>query len=200
METTEWAMFLVDDLKHVTELSNYDRATDPLPITIKNNGRYTSRFQHKISLQKFLQRAEELRAICDKNNCYLGGWCGISNPLFRANKYKVNVLADGRAWIVKKSDLRFDEKAQMIDDLCWTALNIKHHGIVIVDQWICPDCRRYTKGGFGSIEARMEQKLEEAAHLVKTYPELITYKKKARWPEGSHVILRHNRTKPTLKI
>ena len=99
-------------------------------------------------------------------------------------------MADGRAWVVRKTKLRFDENVQLIDDLCWTALNIKHFGITVVNQWVLPDCKRYTSGSFGSKEQRMPQKLKEASYLVETYPELISFRKKAGWPEGSHVVLR----------
>lgn len=199
MEENEWAMFLVDDLKDVTELRNYDRATSPLPITMANQKVYKERLNSPLSMEKFLMRANELSKLCDRNGAYLGGWAGIDNPIFRCDHYKTNVLADGRAWIVKKSHLRFDEGAQMIDDLCWTAQNIQEFGIVIVDLWILPDCRRYSKGGFGSIDERMEQKLTEAAHLVKTYPRLITFKEKTGWPYGSHVVLRQSRNKPKIR-
>lgn len=199
MEEGEWAMFLVDDLKTVTELNNYDRATNPLPINTSNQATYKQRFQTPLTMTRFMERAHQLAAVCERNKCNLGGWAGIDNPIFRAQKYKVNVLADGRAWIVRKTPLRFDENANLIDDLCWTALNIKHFGIVIVDQWILPDCRRYTQGAFGSKEQRMEQKLREAAYLVKTYPSLITFKQKAGWPEGSHVVLKQQRDKPKVR-
>ena len=199
MEEGEWALFLVDDLKDVAELSNYDRATSPLPITMENQKSYKVRFDTPISMEKYLMRAGELIEVCERNNCYLGGWAGIDNPIFRCDHYKTNVLADGRAWIVKKSHLRFDTGAQMIDDLCWTAQNIQEFGIVIVDLWILPDCRRYSKGGFGSITDRMNQKLDEAAHLVKTYPKLIQFKDKKNWPLGSHVVLRQTKNKPKIR-
>lgn len=198
MEQGEWAMFLVDDMKSVTELNNYDRASSPLPIKTDNQSIYAKRFRTPVTMQHFMKRAEQLSVTCGRNNCYLGGWAGINNPLYRTHKYKTNILADGRAWIVRKTNLRFDENANLIDDLCWTALNIKHYGIVIVDQWILPDCRRYTKGAFGSIEQRMEQKKIEAAYLVKTYPELITFKEKVGWESGSHVVLKQSRKKPKL--
>lgn len=194
----EWALFLVDDLKSLTELRNYDTAKSPLPITMANQRAYKDRFDKEIDAAAFMKRAEELVKLCEMNNCYLGGWCGINNPPFRADHYKVNVLADGRAWIVKKSHLRFDENAQMIDDLCWTAQNIQEFGMVIVDQWLLPDCRRYSKGAFGSIEERMPQKLAEAAYLVKAYPSLIAFKEKTGWPYGSHVVLRQQRKKPKI--
>jgi hypothetical protein len=147
---------------------------------------------------KFLERAERFARLCERNNCYLGGFAGIDNPIFRCEHYGVNTFADGRAWIVRKGDLRFDLKANVTDDMCWTVRNIQRHGIVIVDKWILPSCSRYTAGGFGSVEQRMDQKIEESAYLVKTYPKYVAFKKKANMPEGSHITLRQQRNKPTL--
>ena len=196
MADGEWALFMVDDLKEVSELRNYDRTTSPsLPITMANQKHYTERFNNPITMRQFMKRADELVNKCETHGAHLGGFCGINNPVYRAKHWVYNVLADGRAWVVRKTHLRFDEKVQLIDDLCWTALNIKHFGLVIVNQWVLPDCRRYSAGAFGSIEERLPQKMAEAKYLVETYPELIAYKEKAGWPFGSHCVLRQ-RNKP----
>ena len=196
MEEGEWALFLVDDLKSVSELRNYDRTKEAkLPITTENQNHYGKRFENPITMIQFMKRTHELIAECEKYGANLGGFAGINNPLYRAKHWSYNVLADGRAWAVRKTHLRFDENVQLIDDLCWTALNIKHFGLVIVNQWVLPDCRRYSAGAFGSIEERMPQKLAEAKYLVETYPELISFKEKAGWPFGAHVVLRQ-RNKP----
>lgn len=196
MEDGEWALFMVDDLKEVSELRNYDRTTAPsLPINEKTQKHYGERFKNPITMTQYMKRANELVKKCETHNAHLGGFCGINNPLYRARHWSFNVLADGRAWVVRKTHLRFDTRVQLIDDLCWTALNIKHFGLVIVNQWVLPDCKRYSAGAFGSIEERLPQKMEEAKYLVETYPDLIAYKDKAGWPYGSHVVLRQ-RNKP----
>jgi hypothetical protein len=196
MEPGEWAVFLVDDLKDVTELRNYDSARDPLPITTANQRAYSERFKKAITMTEFMQRAEGTVAECERHGAKLGGFCGIDNVIFRSKHWGFNILADGRAWVVQKSHLRFDTNVQLIDDLCWTALNIATFGVVVVDRWVLPDCRRYTAGAFGSIEERLPQKLQEAAYLVETYPDLIAFKNKAGWPIGSHVALRAHRYRP----
>lgn len=198
MEDGEWALFLVDDLKSVTSLSNYFRADSPLPINYENQKVYDKRFDTPISMSEFMMRALAFTNKLDANGAYLGGFAGIDNPIYRKKHYTANILCDGRAWMVKKSDLRFDEHVNSIDDYAWTALNIERFGVVLVDQWILPDAMRYTAGGYGSRADRMEQKIEEAAYLVKRFPELIAYKAKAGWPAGSHITIRQ-RKKPTIK-
>jgi hypothetical protein len=193
MEEGEWALFLVDDFKSVSEVEGYDtEELEEFPITFENQHIYRKRFRNTIRMSDFVKRAAEGAEYCDQHGSKLLGFAGFENPIFRRKKWARNKLADGRAWMVKKTHLRFDTNVQLIDDLCWTALNIKEFGTVIVNQWVLPDCRRYTAGSFGSIEQRMPQKMAEAQYLVDTYPDLIQFKKKAGWPYGSHVALRAN--------
>jgi hypothetical protein len=191
MDDGEWALFLVDDFKSVTELEGYDtEELEEFSITFENQNVYRKRFRHPIGMSQFVKRAAEGAKYCDDHGAKLLGFAGFENAMFRRKKWARNKLADGRAWMVKKTHLRFDTNVQLIDDLCWTALNIKEFGTVIVNQWVLPDCKRYTAGSYGSIEERMPQKIYEAKYLVETYPDLIQFKKKAGWPEGSHVVLR----------
>lgn len=199
MAAGEWAVFLVDDLRSVTEITDYDtRSGTRVGITMDNQKQMRGIFDTPLTMDGFMRRAAEVTRACDQVGAHLGGFCGIANPIFRDAKWRFNVLADGRAWVVRKSDLRFDPGAQMIDDLCWTAQNIQRFGVVVVNQWVLPDCRRYTSGGFGSIEQRTPQKLREAEHLVRTYPSLIQYKAKAGWVPKSHVVLRRTLPRDTL--
>lgn len=191
MEEGEWALFLVDDMKQCYELDDYDEETRPeLPITFDNQNLYREKFRKPISVAKLIERGQQAIPRLEKMGAKLLGWAGFENPMFRRKKWGYNILADGRAWLVKKTDLRFDMNAQIIDDLCFTAQNIQEFGVVVVDRWILPDFKRYSAGGLGVLSERMEAKMKEAAYLVEAYPDLITYKKKAGWPEGSHVALR----------
>lgn len=191
MEEGEWAVFLVDDLKRVTCVENYfDRTDHRLGITMENQSTISPGTRTPMPMRDFLRAAQETIAVCEATGAHLGGFSGIDNPVFRDAKWRFNVLADGRAWVVKKGDLRFDTNAQLIDDMCWTAQNIQRHEVVVVNQWVLPDCKRYTAGGFGSIEERLPQKSKEASYLVGTYPGLVRFGEKKGWPSGTHVQLR----------
>ncbi|WP_395772562.1 hypothetical protein [Arenimonas sp.] len=195
MTEGEWAMFLVDDLRSVSSVDTYDTELEasPLPITMENQSEWRPRFRTKISLETFLERAHKDTEHAEKMGAHLVGFCGVGNVLFRTKKWTYNTFADGRAWMVQKTDLRFDRNVHTIDDLCWTALNIDRFGVTVNDNWILPDCSRYTAGGYGSISDRLEQKMTEIDYLVRTYPHLITTRAKKGWPEGSHAVLRRTR-------
>jgi len=189
-EQDEWTMQFVDDLRSTSEVADYETRGQRLGITIENQKLFKGQMQVPISLTKFMQRAEEVVDACERVGARLGGFCGIANPVFRDHKWRFNVIVDGRAWVIKKGALRFDPVAQMVDDVCFTAQNIERYGVVVINQWVLPDCRRYTAGSFQSIDNRMAQKMQEAAHLVATYPQTLRYADKTGWPPNSHVTLR----------
>jgi hypothetical protein len=194
MEDGEWAMFLVDDLFRFTELATYDTEPYPIiPVDISNSAEWGRAFKKEIDIVQLLQRGLEDTAYCDAIGSHLLGWSSNANPLFRKKRYTHNVLADGRAWMVKKSDLRFDVNVQTIDDYGWTAANIVRHGISVTNNWILPEAKRFTIGGYGTQEARLEQKMRDCAYLVERYPNIVHYKSKKNTPDRAHVTIRVTR-------
>jgi len=191
MKPGEWAFFWVDDLIRVTRFDSYFQTKESrLAITSANQNDYRDRFNRSCSVQDLYKIAEEAVIHAEQRGFALVGFSLTNNPMFRRNKYSYRGLADGRCWVVKKTDLRFDTKVQLIDDTCFTALNKKYFGGCVVNNWVLPDCKRYTAGAFGSMEQRMEQKIAECAYLVKTYPRYIKYANKPGWPPLSHVVIR----------
>lgn len=188
MNLDEWALFFVDDLISIKELDNYDdQRVNDLGINMQNAKLFSKRFKKQIKLKTFMRRCEECITKADSEDIKLVGFAGFTNHLFLSKKWKYNSVADGRCWLVKKTGLRFDENVQLIDDVCFTALNMIKFGAVLINQWIIPECERYTSGAYGSIQQRLPQKIQECKYLTTTYPEYIKYADKTGWPTGSHV-------------
>ncbi len=184
----EWALFLVDDMKQCYELDTYDsEPTDELPIDIENQGIYRAKFRSRISTAQLLARAQEAIPHLEAIGANLMGFTAYENPLFRSKKWGYQVLADGRAWLIKKTHLRFDPRVNYMDDYGFTAQNIAEFGAVAVNRWILPDFVRWGAGGLGTIEQRMAGKIAEAQYLVDKFPDLLMFKKKKGWPDGSHI-------------
>jgi hypothetical protein len=187
----EWALMLCDDFMYVTEFDAYDSwPKDFIPIDTTITTHWNRRLRCKVDVQRFLERAVEIQKKCEQHGFLIGGFAGNDNSLFRKAKWKTNVLVDGRAIIMKKTALRFDVNAQMVDDVAFSALNIERGGGTLINQWVLPDFQRYTKGSFGSIATRLEQRRRECAYLVRRFPGLICYGTKPGWPEGTHVRIR----------
>lgn len=191
LKAGEWALFLVDDLNYIVRYENYfTYKGDKLNVHGTNLNIARKLFKHPCTASEFFKICEETIVEAERRNVHLVGFSLTDAPLFRRNKWSHRGLADGRCWLVKKSSLRFDENVQLIDDVCFTALNIKHFGSVLINNWVLPSCKRYTKGSFGSIEQRMPQRLKECRYLVEHYPDQVRYADKVGWPDGSHVALK----------
>lgn len=191
MEEGEWALFLVDDFISLTELDSYlTSTTERLPIDTTNSTEFGRRFKTELTFRDFLLRCGDCITQAQEEGANLVGFAAYENPLFRASKWKRSGLCEGRCLLVKKTHLRFDTNAVLMDDYCFTALNLREFGKVLCNQWILPNCARYTPGGCGTKEERMKAKIAECAYLVNTYPDQIRYAEKKGWPDGSHIAIR----------
>lgn len=187
----EWVLMLCDDYLHTMEFDAYDTWPKSfLPIDTTITTHWNRRLRKKVSMATFLRRAEDVRKMCEWCDVSLGGFAGFDNPLFRKHKWKLNVLVDGRAMVVKKTALRFDPCAQMVDDVAFSALNIEAGNGTLVNQWVLPDFSRYTKGSYGSIADRLVQRRAECAYLTQRFPGLVVTAKKPGWPDGTHIKIR----------
>lgn len=199
MQEDEWSVFWVDDLINCTALPNsyHVKQKEKLGIIPENQKQYRELFKTECDAERFYEICEQTIAVAEAKGFALCGFSLTDNPLFRDKHYSYWSLADGRCWLVKKTRLRFDTNVQLIDDTCFTALNLKEFGGLVVNNWLLPNCERYTAGSFGSIPQRMEQKKKECAYLVETYPEHIAIADKVGWPYGSHVKIRQRKTNPS---
>ena len=123
----------------------------------------------------------------EKMNIHLIGFALHDNPLNLRKKFIYKGLADGRFWLVKKSNYFFDEKAQLIDDVAWTSENLIRHGKVLILNWTIPYFRRYTSGGFGSTAERKQQRKNECRYLSMKFHPLIKIASKKNWEWGTHI-------------
>lgn len=195
MRDGEWAVFWVDDLIETTCLENYfgmDHLTE-LGVTTENQPQLRKELKHPCDASLFYEISKSTISVAEQKGFPLCGFSLTDNPLFRNKHFSFWGLADGRCWLVKKTQLRFDIRAQLIDDTCFTAMNLKKFGGVVVNNWLLPNCKRYTGGAYGTMDERMEQKKAECSYLVEAYPEFIQFADKAGWPEGSHIKIRQTK-------
>jgi len=192
----EWALFVNDDLTEFTQLGTYDvleYKTNKLDITPDNCNFYDQLFNHKISVNEFVTWfIIELIPKAEKEGINLIGFSRFDNPLFRKNKWMYNVVVDGKCFLVKKTDLRWDENVNCLEDICFTTLNIKKFGKTLENRWIMPICKRLSTGGFGTKKERIPELEKEVKYLVETYPEHISVYEKKDWPVGTCVKLHNN--------
>lgn len=191
MEDGEWAVFMVDDFQKVLSrpIEEIKSAKTELPVTIANQNQYGLKAKDEISLKQMWELFPWLIETAEAQAINLIGFGLHTNPLNLRAKFNYGGLSDGRMWIVRKTEMRFDLNAQLIDDVCWTAKNILRDGKVLNLNWTVPLFRRYTAGGFGSIASRLEMRRAECAYLEMAYGPLVRRAKKKGWEEGTHVRL-----------
>lgn len=191
LETGEWCLMLCDDFIKAREFDAYDQWPNSfLPIDSTVTTHWNRRMRKPVAMDIFVKRAEEVAKECDRHGVLLGGFSAYDNPLFRKSKWKANVLVDGRAMVIKKSALRFDPLAQSIDDYAFSALNLSRGYGTLINQWALADFSRYTKGSYGALSERWEQRRRECAYLCRRFPDLVSYAPKPGFPYGTHIQLR----------
>lgn len=191
MDEGEWAVFMCDDFIQIKSkpkeliLSSKNK----LDITTANQSEHRLGKKDICSLRTMFSMFDKLISVAEANGIHLIGFGLHDNPLNMRNKFTTKGLADGRFWLVKKAKYKFDIKAQLIDDVAWTAENLIRHGNVLVLNWLVPYFQRYTSGGFGTTEERKKQRRLECQYLVNKYNPLVIYANKPGWDYGTHIRL-----------
>ncbi|MGR3218500.1 MAG: hypothetical protein ACUZ8H_01600 [Candidatus Anammoxibacter sp.] len=195
LEDGEWALFMVDDLIKVTMLGSYFEQTETdLKIDYGNQAKFRDDFKTECAPEVFLKICEDTIQHAEERGFAFCGFSLTSNDAWRGKKFKYWGLADGRCWLVKKTDIRQDTNVHCIEDYCFTSKNLKKYGGLVINNWALADCERYSEGSYGSIEKRMPQKIRECAYLVTTYPEFIAYADKVGFPTNGHIRIRPRRS------
>lgn len=189
MEEGEWAAFLCDDFKRILSIpiTKILSKKHKLKIDFSNQKEYRLKLKDEISLKEMFSMFPTLIKLAEQNKIDLIGFALHDNPMNLQNKFTTKGLADGRFWLVKKSNYKFDVKAQLIDDVAWTAENLIQRGKVLVLNWTVPYFERYSAGGFGSTEERKNQRKKECLYLVNKYFPLVRFADKKGWDYGTHI-------------
>lgn len=196
MQEGEWAAFMCDDFIKIKSypINVIQSNLEHLPVDTTNQkyfGFYSKSAKHvqEFSLKQMFKLFPFLIEKAESKKIHLIGFALHTNPLNLRNKFIYRGLADGRFWLIKKSNYQFDEKAQLIDDVAWTAENLIRHNNVLVLNWTIPYFGRYTAGGFGSTVERKVQRKKECQYLCMKYHPLVRLAKKANWDYGTHIKL-----------
>lgn len=172
----EWFLFASDDITKITVLDEpyYSKECD-IDVTTKNTTLWGKRFAKQASPVDIDRIVAELHARALAENCYYAGFSAFGNSLFRAKKWKRNTFVDGRLFLMRKTDLRFDPNVVTMDDYAFTAQNLTTPHGTLVNAWVEPIARRYTAGGLGSYAERLPAKRADCAYLISKYPQLFRY-------------------------
>lgn len=187
MDTGEWGVFMCDDFQKIKAYPKefIFSKTQSIDINHQNQNKY--RLKNQVTLKEMFNWFPKLIELAEQNNIHLIGFGLHDNPMNLRKKFTTRGLADGRFWLVRKAQYKFDVNAQLIDDVAWTAENLVRHKNVLILNWCVPYFERYTAGGFGSTTERKALRMKECAYLANKFDPLVKIAEKPGWDYGTHI-------------
>lgn len=166
VEEGEWHIQMSDDAESfswvVPELYNHES----IPKEFATKEMFGSPF----NFLDFSALVFEIQQEAEKKKAYYAGFAITKNHFYRTKKWQYRGLVDGRFILIKKSELRYDENVHAIDDYQFSAANLLRFGVIVRNNFFCPDFKRYGTGGIGNQEQRFEKKKQDCEYLLQKYP------------------------------
>jgi hypothetical protein len=170
LKKNEWGLFLSDDLIEGKKLEN-------------------NKFV-KCDVSYVLNELINILPKCDKMGVKLVGLNSTGNPFYAKNKYSKYGLVDGRCFAIKKTSFRFHPNINTIPDYYATAHHLKKYGGNLILNYCFLDFKRYTKGGLGTANERIKDKIKDVNLMLSLFPKNVKIKDKPNEPKRSHIIIK----------
>ena len=170
LEDNEWGIFMSDDLIGAKKLSD-------------------NKFQD-CSIKYPLKELIDILPTCDKIGVKLVGLNSTGNPFYARNKYSKYGLVDGRCFAIKKTEFRFHENINTIPDYYASAYHLNKYGGNLILNYCFLDFKRYEKGGLGSVNDRINDKMKDIKIIKSLFPNNVKIKDKPGEPKNSHIIIK----------
>ena len=170
LEDNEWGIFMSDDLIGAKRLVD-------------------NKFQD-CSINYSLNELIGILPTCDKIGVKLVGLNSTGNPFYARNKYSKYGLVDGRCFAIKKTEFRFHENINTIPDYYASAYHLNKYGGNLILNYCFLDFKRYEKGGLGSVNDRINDKMKDIKIIKSLFPNNVKIKDKPGEPKNSHIIIK----------
>jgi hypothetical protein len=171
LEYGEWAIFLSDDLigGRKFDEEKYDFVECPV--------------------SKVIQELKETIKKADQIGVEFVGMCSTGNAFYVKSTYSYFGLVDTRCCAIKKTEFLFHPDIGCIPDYYASAYHMKKNGRNLILNTYFLDFNRYSEGGLGSINDRLDQKIKEINIMLNLFPKNVIIVDKANQPKGSHIRL-----------
>jgi len=170
LEKDEWGIFMSDDLIEGKKLEG-------------------NKFV-KCNVDFVINELISILPKCDLMGVKLVGLNSTGNPFYAKNKYSKYGLVDGRCFAVKKTDFIFHKEINTIPDYYASAYHLNKYGGNLILNYCYLDFKRYEKGGLGTINERINDKLKDVKIMLKLFPQNVKLKDKPNELKGSHIIIK----------
>jgi hypothetical protein len=170
LKQDEWGIFMSDDLIGAKKLEN-------------------NKFVNS-STDYVLNELKSILPKCDTMGVKLVGLNSTGNPFYAKNKYSKFGLVDGRCFAIKKTEFVYHKNINTIPDYYATAYHINKYGGNLILNYCFLDFKRYEKGGLGTINERINDKIKDIKLMQSIFPDNVSIKDKINEPKGSHIIIK----------
>lgn len=126
----------------------------------------------------------------DKMGVKLIGLNSTGNPFYAKTKYSKYGLVDGRCFAIKRTEFEFHPIINTIPDYYASAYHLNKYGGNLILNYTFIDFKRYEKGGLGSEEDRIHDKMKDVNIMLSTFPKNVQLKDKPGQPKNSHIIIK----------
>jgi hypothetical protein len=192
VEKGEWYMTLDDNIQYFEAVKEGFYKSENLPVK-ENPEKYKDIFENRVSVNRFMDIVDETITEAEKRKANLCGFASNVNFFFRNKKWREVGYVIGKTQLIKKTDLKYDLRngtTMSADDYLWTAQNLEKFGRVLINNYAVAIKKHYTKGGAGTYEKRLPQKLKDCDFLMKRFPGLFRYKIKKNHHPRSELAIR----------
>lgn len=190
----EWYLILDDNITEFQAVKHDYYFSENLPVK-EQPEKYKDIFENKISAKRFMEIVAETIERAEKNGVKLCGFASNINFFFRNKKWREVGYVIGKTQLIKKSDLKYDLNAgyeMAMDDFLWTAQNLERFGKVLINNYAVGLKKHYAKGGIGTYDERLPQKLKDTSYLINRFRGLFRYKVKAGCHPKAELAIRFN--------
>lgn len=123
--------------------------------------------------ERFHEVIQEMLQLGERSNSLLCGFSTTDNYFFRKRKFRPVGLVVGKFFLNRKTDLRFDENAETVEDFDFSAAHIMAFGRVLINNFVFAEGKHYLPGGLGPLKDRIALKRKSVAHISEKFPGLI---------------------------
>lgn len=170
MAMGEWAVFMSDDLVGAKKI---------------HNAKFVD-----CTIEETLNELLSIIPKADAMGVKLIGLNSTGNPFYAKNKYSKYGLVDGRCFAIKKTDFKFHETINTIPDYYASAYHLNKYGGNLILNYTFLDFKRYEKGGLGSEQDRIHDKIKDVNLLLRLFPKNVQLKDKPNQPKNTHIIIK----------
>jgi hypothetical protein len=178
LEDGEWGIFMSDDCVGAKKLEK---------------GKFID-----CSVMESLNELIGIIPKADEIGVKLIGLNSTGNPMYARNKYSKFGLVDGRCFAIKKTSFTYHPVINTIPDYYATVYHLNKYGGNLILNYTYIDFKRYEKGGLGSEQDRIDDKLRDVDIMLTRFPKNVQLKDKPGQPKNSHIIIKkaaQNKTK-----